>query len=121
MISDDSKYVQNILQDVIVTGMLEGEHTVVATSSDGDETLQRYEDVRPDLLLLDLAMPKMDGYHVLQNILITHPDSKIIVMSASSDEKMSNKCMNAGAKGFISKPFEIEELSRVVSDVLSVK
>jgi CheY-like chemotaxis protein len=86
----------------------------VETAEDGAEALVRFRVRRPDLLLLDLRMPKMDGYQVCQ-VLKSDPgtsDVPIIIFSASSSQsrELERKCMELGADDYIRKPYSAEEL-----------
>jgi CheY-like chemotaxis protein len=86
----------------------------VETAEDGEEALVRFRARRPDLLLLDLRMPKMDGYQVCQ-VLKSDPCTSsvpIIIFSASSSQSrdLERKCMELGADDYIRKPYSAEEL-----------
>ena len=86
----------------------------VMTAEDGEQALARFHERRPDLVLLDLRMPRMDGCQVCQ-VLKSDPDSRsvpIIMFSASSSQTlgMERKCMELGADDYIRKPYSAEEL-----------
>ncbi|MFQ6025762.1 MAG: response regulator, partial [Nitrosopumilaceae archaeon] len=100
MIADDSDAIRLVLQDILAIG----EHELVAEAKDGAETLEKFYDVKPDVLLLDLAMPKKDGLAVLKDIKATTPAAKIIVITAADSRKIINECLDAGATSYISKP-----------------
>ena len=86
----------------------------VETADDGEDALAQFRRRRPDLLLLDLRMPKLDGYQVCQ-VLKSDPctsDVPIIIFSASSSQsrELERKCMELGADDYIRKPYSAEEL-----------
>ncbi len=86
----------------------------VITAEDGEEALVRFRERRPDLVLLDLRMPKMDGYQVCQ-VLKSDPGTSsvpIIMFSASSSQSLGSEreCMELGADDYIRKPYSAEEL-----------
>ncbi len=86
----------------------------VETAEDGAEAIARFRVRRPDLLLLDLRMPKMDGYQVCK-VLKSDPDTSnvpIIIFSASSSQSrdLERKCLELGADDYIRKPYSADEL-----------
>ena len=86
----------------------------VITAEDGEEALVRFRERRPDLVLLDLRMPKMDCYQVCQ-VLKSDPGTSsvpIIMFSASSSQSLGSEreCMELGADDYIRKPYSAEEL-----------
>ncbi|MBN1220276.1 MAG: response regulator [Anaerolineae bacterium] len=88
---------------------------------DGQEALQKIEHQHPDLVLLDLFMPKLDGHSVME-ALKSDPDTRhipIIVLSAWSTGDNRNRAKNAGAKDFIAKPFDPIELVKIVKNHLT--
>ncbi len=74
---------------------------------------------RPDVLLLDLAMPKKSGLDVIRELKPKFPELKIIVVSASGDEKLISQCVKEGASNFISKPFVSEKILKTISETIS--
>ena len=92
----------------------------VRVASDGDAALQCVRERKPDLLLLDVMMPKRDGYEVCQT-LRSDPataDIKIVVLTAKGGAIEGEKALALGADAFFSKPFGLEELSRRVRELL---
>ncbi|MBM3321895.1 response regulator [candidate division WOR-3 bacterium] len=86
----------------------------VATAADGAEALERFESFRPDLVLLDLRMPKLDGYQVCR-ALKSNPATRsvpVIIFSASSSQALAleRKCLELGADDFVRKPYSSEDL-----------
>ena len=95
----------------------------VEVAYDGLAGIAKAEETKPDLILLDIVMPKMDGYEVCKR-LKGNPKTKgipIIVFTASvaaGQQELEKKCMSAGANGAIAKPFETNELLNMINDVL---
>ena len=112
LIADDSESIRLVLRDILAIG----EHKVAAEAEDGEEAVEKFSEIQPDLLLLDLAMPKKDGLTVVKEIISKHPDAKIIIVTASDDQKTINDCLAAGAVSFISKPFDFNKVLKVISD-----
>jgi len=115
LIADDSDAVRLVLKDILEIG----KYSVAGEATDGQESVEMYSKLKPDLLLLDLAMPKKDGLTVVQEIISVHTDAKIILITASDNQKIITKCLEAGAKAYISKPFDFDNILKVISDTLS--
>ena len=114
MIADDSDAIRLVLKDILTIG----KHTVVAEAVNGDEAVDLFFKTSPDLLLLDLAMPKKDGLTVLKEILEKNSQAKIVLITASDDQKIINQCLQIGASSYISKPFDFNEVLKQINDSL---
>jgi two-component system chemotaxis response regulator CheY len=112
MIADDSDAIRLVLKDILSIG----KHTVVAEAVNGDEAVDLFFKTSPDLLLLDLAMPKKDGLTVLKEIIEKDPQAKIVLITASDDQKIINQCLQIGASSYISKPFDFNEVLKQIND-----
>jgi len=114
MIADDSDAIRLVLKDILSIG----KHTVVAEAVNGDEAVDLFFKNSPDLLLLDLAMPKKDGLTVLKEIIEKDSQAKIVLITASDDQKIINQCLQIGASSYISKPFDFNEVLKQIGDSL---
>ncbi|HET6516661.1 MAG TPA: response regulator [Nitrosopumilaceae archaeon] len=114
MIADDSDAIRLVLKDILELG----QHTVAGEAVNGQEAIEKFSELKPELLLLDLAMPKKDGFTVVKEIMKTNPDAKIILITAADDQKIINQCLDAGAKAYISKPFEFDNVLKVISKTI---
>ncbi|MBI1663248.1 MAG: response regulator [Nitrosopumilus sp.] len=74
-------------------------------------------DNRPEILLLDLAMPKKDGLEVVKDIIAYDSNAKIILITASDDQKVINQCLTSGATSYISKPFDFNSVLKSINDI----
>ena len=110
LIADDSQFMRTNLKDI-----LKGEGHEIIESADGKEALEKFEAEKPDLTLLDIIMPEVDGMEVLKKI---GKEAKIIVISAVGQEKMVDEAKNFGALDYIVKPFENEKVLEIVKKVL---
>ncbi len=115
MIVDDS----NVIRNRITRGSSRMDLEVVATATNGLEAVDLYKQHHPDLITMDLTMPKMDGLECIYEL--TNYDSKanILVISALSDKATGIKALQLGARGFICKPFTDEELFEAFEEMLS--
>ncbi len=114
MIADDSNAIRLVLKDILAIG----KHTVVAEAVNGEEAVDLFLKNSPDLLLLDLAMPKKEGLTVLKEIIEKNSQAKIVLITASDDQKIINQCLQIGAVSCISKPFDFNEVLKQINDSL---
>ncbi len=106
LIVDDAKYVKEMIRS-----MLESRgHEIAGVASDGFEAIEKYKVLKPDVVLMDILMPGMDGLSAINKIMEQDKDAKIIVVTALVKDALRNESMKAGAIDFITKPFEIERL-----------
>jgi DNA-binding NarL/FixJ family response regulator len=89
----------------------------VGEASDGETTLQLFEQLRPDILILDLSMPKMGGMDCLKEIKSRYADAKIIVLTMYDDEEYIKEAMKAGAAGYVHKGAVDTELFKAIDKV----
>ncbi|MCI4433327.1 MAG: response regulator [Nitrosopumilus sp.] len=115
LIADDSNSIRMILKEILMID----NHSVIGEAKDGEETIDSYSALHPDLLLLDLTMPKKDGLTVVKEITSKHPDAKIILITGSDDQKFIQLCLDSGALSFILKPFDFKNVLKVVSEILA--
>jgi len=113
MIADDSSSIRLVLEDILTIG----KHEIVYQAKDGVETVEKYASLKPDILLLDLTMPKKDGLTALKEIKQIDPDAKIIMLSAADSQKMVNDCLEAGATTFIPKPFDFKIVLEKIENI----
>lgn len=106
MIVDDS----NIIRRKIERCNDSEKFRVVATATNGAEALERFVDVRPELVTMDLTMPEMDGIACIQQLMAIDPDLRILVISALSDKATGIAALKKGARGFLCKPFTEQQL-----------
>jgi two-component system, chemotaxis family, chemotaxis protein CheY len=108
LIAEDSQFMRNVLKDIL------SDYKIVETSN-GKEALEKYQSEKPDLVLLDIIMPEVDGIEVLKSI---GKEAKVIVISAVGQEKMVEEAKNLGALDYIIKPFENEKILEKIKEVL---
>ena len=116
MVADDSDAIRQVLQDILTIGKYE----LVGEAIDGIEAVEKYNEIQPDLLLLDLAMPKKDGLAVVKEIKEYNSDAKIVLITASDNQAIIKQCLDAGALASISKPFDFDKVLKVISETLSL-
>ena len=114
MIADDSDAIRLVLKDILSIG----NHEVVSEATDGAEAVDFYQQNKPEILLLDLAMPKKDGLTVVKEIRAFDSNAKIILITASDDQKVINSCLECGASSYISKPFDFNSVLKSITDLV---
>ena len=85
-------------------------YQVVGEAADGEEAIALYRELQPDLVTMDITMPKMDGITAIKEIMRIDPQAKIIVCSAMGQKPMVIEALSAGAKDFLVKPFDAERV-----------
>jgi len=114
LIADDSDAIRLVMRDILEIG----KHTVVGDAVDGADAVEKYSQLKPDLMLLDLAMPKKDGLTVIRETMKMDPKAKIILITAAGDMKVIDKCLAEGAKAYIPKPFDFQKVLDIINKAL---
>ncbi len=99
----------------IVSDRLRGEGYRVETARDGLEALERVRAVRPGCIILDLKMPRLDGFEALTELRREAPAAYVIVLTGSPNRPLAEACRARGADDFLLKPFDPRELSRLTA------
>ena len=115
MVVDDSRMV--FLQ--IEALLADSDYEIVAYCQDGNEALEQYGQVKPDLVTMDIIMPGMDGLETVQAILEEYPDAKIVMLSSLAYEDTFTEAREVGAKAFLDKCFDRQQLLDVFEQVLA--
>ena len=102
MVVDDSRIAQLQLQEILAGTKYE----VVACCQTGEDALQTYNKVQPDLVTMDILMPGMDGLDTARLLLQDHPDARVLMVSSLAYDDTIQEAQRIGAKGFVYKPFD---------------
>lgn len=117
MIVDDSNIIRNRIERSLASMNID----VVATASNGVEALELFKRYQPDLITMDLTMPKMEGLECIQTIRSLNTETSILVVSALSDRQTGLKALKYGARGFICKPFTDDQLILALQKLIARK
>jgi len=109
LIADDAAFIRMKLKKVLEDLGLE-----VVEAANGAEAVQKFKEQNPTLVLLDITMPEMDGLKALQFIMETNASAKVVMVSALGQESVVMQALQLGAKDFIVKPFQPEQIKQVV-------
>ena len=103
----------------VLSGELASEGYEVRTAADGDEAVTEMGKVTFDLVLLDIKMPRMNGFEVLKFIKEKHPKTKVVMLTGFADLKNAIESKKLGADDFVSKPYDLVDLLTTIERVLS--
>jgi two-component system chemotaxis response regulator CheY len=117
LIADDALFMRNMLRDIFVKAGFQ----VVGEAANGIEAVEKYHELLPDLVTMDIVMPLKSGIEALQQITREDPDARIVMCSALGQEALVIEAVQAGAKDFIVKPFKEERVLDVVRRVTKMQ
>lgn len=109
LVVDDSNLIRTL-----VKSMLKVKNYEVDTADNGAQALDKYFKVQPDLVILDLSMPVMDGHETLTRLLRQDANAKVIMFSALESEELLARCLQKGAIGYLTKPCSKEDLFNII-------
>ncbi|MBT9777827.1 response regulator [Clostridium sp. MCC353] len=116
LVVDDALFMRAMLKKILK----EGGFNHILEALDGDEACSIYEEERPDLVLMDISMPKLNGIEALKRIREMNPQALVIMCSAVGQEAMIVEALEAGALEFIIKPFKPEHILKPVKAALGI-
>jgi two-component system chemotaxis response regulator CheY len=114
MIVDDS----NIMRRRIERSQQFEELQLVGTAGNGLEALELFKKTDPDVVTMDLTMPRMDGIECIGRLVAMKPAVRILVISALADKATAVEAMERGANGFLNKPFTDRQLNEAIADLM---
>ncbi len=114
LMADDAAFMRKVIKDTLSKNGFTDLHEAV----DGQDAVQKYDEVKPDLVILDITMPNMDGLDALKAIKAKNPAANVIMCSAMGQEAMVMDAIKSGAKDFIVKPFKPERIMKTVTAIL---
>ncbi len=115
LIVDDAAFMREMLCDLLT----EEGYQIAAEAADGDEAVAAYAEHSPDLVMLDIVMPRKSGLEALREIVAYDSEAKVVMCSALGQESLVMEALDAGAKDFVVKPFKPDRAIDVIKKVLS--
>jgi DNA-binding NarL/FixJ family response regulator len=115
LIADDHAMVRDGLRNLIRQNK---DYSVIGEAKSGNEALDLYDSLKPDLIILDISMPDINGMEVSKEILDKNPEAGIIVLSMYDDEEYVSRCLELGVKGYVVKSESGSELDYAIKSVL---
>lgn len=115
LIVDDAAFMRMMIKDILE----KNGYDVVGEAENGNIAVEKYKELEPDLVTMDITMPEKDGITALKEIKELNADATVIMCSAMGQQAMVIDAIQAGAKDFIVKPFQAERVVEAVSKALS--
>ena len=114
MVVDDAAFMRMMIKDILS----KNGYNIVGEAENGKKAVDTYAECKPDLVLMDITMPEMDGIQALKAIRGNDPNASIIMCSAMGQQAMVIEAIQSGAKDFIVKPFQAERVLEAVKKVI---
>ncbi len=115
LIVDDAAFMRMMIKEILS----KNGYDVVGEASDGAQAIEKYQELNPDLVTMDITMPEMDGITALKEIKKINPSAKVIMCSAMGQQAMVIDAIQAGAKDFIVKPFQADRVIEAIKKTLA--
>jgi len=113
LIVDDAAFMRLAMKTMMVKNGFE----VVGDAENGAEAIIKYNELKPDIVTMDITMPVMDGIQALKQIIKLDPRAKVIMITAMGQEIMVKDAVISGAKGFIIKPFKETDVIKTIEQI----
>ncbi|HOM18322.1 MAG TPA: response regulator [Thermoguttaceae bacterium] len=117
LIVDDSVLMRRMIGETLAAAGWE----VAGEAGDGREAVEKYQQLRPDVVTMDIVMPETNGIQALEEILEFDPHARVVVVSALNQTRMISEAIRKGAHDFIAKPFLPEQLQNTLAHCLPAK
>ena len=114
LIVDDAAFMRMMIKDILT----KNGYNVAGEAENGIKAIEKYKELKPDLVLMDITMPEMDGIQALKGIRAEDSASKVVMCSAMGQQAMVIEAIQAGARDFIVKPFQAERVLEAVKKVI---
>ena len=114
LICDDAAFMRMMIKDILT----KNGYTIVGEAENGLKAVEKYNETKPDLVMMDITMPEMDGIQALKKIKSGDPSANIIMCSAMGQQAMVIESIQSGAKDFIVKPFDKDRVLEAVKKVI---
>ena len=114
LICDDAAFMRMMIKDILT----KNGYNIAGEAENGAKAVEKYNELKPDLVLMDITMPEMDGIQALKKIKEADPGASVIMCSAMGQQAMVIEAIQAGAKDFIVKPFQAERVLEAVKKVV---
>ena len=114
LICDDAAFMRMMIKDILT----KNGYNVVGEAENGAKAIEKYNETKPDLVLMDITIPEMDGIQALKKIKESDPKAMVIMCSAMGQQAMVIESIQSGAKDFIVKPFQADRVLEAVKKVV---
>lgn len=114
LLVDDAVFMRKVISDTLS----KNGYTDLYEAVDGADAVEKYSEINPDLVIMDITMPNMDGIQALQAIKTADPEARVVMCSAMGQEGMVVEAIKLGAKDFIVKPFKQDRILQTVEKII---
>ena len=114
LVVDDAAFMRMMIKDVLT----KNGYNVLGEAENGAKAIEKYKELSPDLVIMDITMPEVDGIQAVKEIKKNDPNAKIIMCSAMGQQAMVIESIQAGARDFIVKPFQADRVIEAVKKVI---
>jgi two-component system chemotaxis response regulator CheY len=115
LVVDDAIFMRKMISDIIEGNDME----VVGEADTGALAVEKYKELKPDLVTMDIIMPEMNGIDAVRQIMLSDPQARIVMCSALGQQALVQDALAAGARDFLIKPFNPSRVIEVVSKILN--
>lgn len=116
VIADDEAFIRQVLLKMLERLDVE----VVGVAENGRQALDLYMQHHPDIVILDIAMPEMDGLETLRQLLARDPEARVLMCTSFSSKQYVVEAVKIGAKGYLNKPFDLDKIREKISKIVHV-
>ncbi len=117
LVCDDAAFMRMMIKDILTKSGYE----IAGEAENGKVAIEKYQETKPDLVLMDITMPEMSGVQALKEIRQIDPKAKIVMVSAMGQEAMVKEAIVSGAKSFIDKPYKEEQVIQTLLKIGSME
>ena len=114
LICDDAAFMRMMIKDILT----KNGYNIAGEAENCAKAVEKYAELKPDLVLMDITMPEMDGIEALKKIKASDPGASVIMCSAMGQQAMVIESIQSGAKDFIVKPFQADRVIEAVQKVV---
>ena len=115
MLVDDARLTRSLLKSILSKNGYE----VVSEAGTGVEAVQKYTELRSDVIVMDVCMPEMDGMVALKEIIKIDPDARVLMCSAVGQQEVIDEALTSGARAYITKPFNVDSLLMAIGQAIA--
>ena len=115
LVVDDAAFMRKMVSDALT----KGGHEVVGEAGNGVEAIERFQELKPEVMTLDITMPEKDGLAALKEIIALDPGARVVMCSALGQESKVLESIKAGARDFVVKPFQPDRVIEAVGKALA--
>ncbi len=115
LVVDDAVFMRKVVTDALA----KGGHEVIGEAANGQEAVDRFQELKPEVMTLDITMPEKDGLAALKEIIAMDPQARVVMCSALGQESKVLESIKAGAKDFVVKPFQPDRVLSAIDKAVA--